>query len=132
MEPANTGAAASELRESLRAAVGPGVLLDTPADTAPLLTDHRGLFRGRALAVAFPRNVSEVSRLLAWSHAERVGVVPQGGNTGYCGGATPDQSGLQLVIGLKRLNRIRQVDAANYSMTRRSGLYARRGETRCR
>ena len=121
MEPANTGAAASELRESLRAAVGPGVLLDTPADTAPLLTDHRGLFRGRALAVAFPRNVSEVSRLLAWSHAERVGVVPQGGNTGYCGGATPDQSGLQLVIGLKRLNRIRQIDAANYSMTVEAG-----------
>ena len=121
MEPANTGAAASELRESLRAAMGPGVLLEAPADAAPFLTDHRGLYQGRALAVALPRNVGEVSKLLAWSHAARVGVVPQGGNTGYCGGATPDQSGLQLVIGLKRLNRIRVVDAANYSMTVEAG-----------
>jgi FAD/FMN-containing dehydrogenase len=121
MERANTGAVASELRESLRAAIGPGVLLETAADTAPLLTDHRGLFQGRALAVALPRNVAEVSSLLAWSHAERIGVVPQGGNTGYCGGATPDRSGMQLVIGLKRLNRIRQIDAANYSMTVEAG-----------
>jgi FAD/FMN-containing dehydrogenase len=121
MEPANTGAAASKLRESLRAAIGPDVLLETAVEAAPLLTDHRGLFQGRALAVALPRNAGEVSRLLAWSHAQRVGVVPQGGNTGYCGGATPDQSGLQLLIGLKRLNRIRQIDAANYSMTVEAG-----------
>ncbi len=121
MDAANTGAAASALRESLRGAIGPGILLETAADAAPLLTDHRGLFQGRALAVALPRDVAEVSKLLAWCHAERVGVVPQGGNTGYCGGATPDQSGLQLLIGLKRLNRIRQMDAANYSMTVEAG-----------
>ena len=121
MHSPNTGAAASQLRESLRARIGPGVLLETATDAAALLTDHRGLFHGRALAVALPRNVGEVSRLLAWSHAERVGVVPQGGNTGYCGGATPDESGLQLVIGLRRLNRIRQVDAANFSMTVEAG-----------
>jgi len=82
MHSPNTGAAASQLRESLRARIGPGVLLETATDAAALLTDHRGLFHGRALAVALPRNVGEVSRLLAWSHAERVGVVPQGGNTG--------------------------------------------------
>jgi FAD/FMN-containing dehydrogenase len=121
MQSPNTGAAPSKLRESLRAMIGPEVLLETAADAAPFLTDHRGLFHGRALAVALPRNVSEVSKLLAWSHAERVGVVPQGGNTGYCGGATPDESGLQLVIGLRRLNRIRQVDAANFSITVEAG-----------
>jgi len=120
VEPGNTDAEASKLRESLRAAIGPGVLLEAAAESA-LLTDHRGLFHGRALAVAFPRTVDEVSRLLAWSDSERVGVVPQGGNTGYCGGATPDQSGLQLVVGLKRLNRIRQVDADNFSMTVEAG-----------
>ena len=82
-----------ELRDSLRAAIGPDVLLEDAADVAPLLIDHRGLYQGRALAVALPRNVDEVSRLLAWCNAQRVGVVPQGGNTGYCGGATPDDSG---------------------------------------
>jgi FAD/FMN-containing dehydrogenase len=121
MPPANTDAAASKLRESLRAMIGPGVLVEAAEDAAPLLTDHRGLFHGRALAVALPRTVEEVSKLLAWSDAERVGVVPQGGNTGYCGGATPDQSGLQLLVGLKRLNRIRQVDADNFSITVEAG-----------
>ena len=47
--------------------------------------------------------------------------MPQGGNTGYCGGATPDESGLQLVVGLRRLNRIRQVDAANFSLVAEAG-----------
>src|SRR3954471_2978966 len=116
MQPANSGLAASVLLESLRAVVGPGVLVDSAEGAAPLLTDHRGLFHGQALAVALPRSVDEVSRLLAWSNANRVGVVPQGGNTSYCGGATPDQSGRQLLIALKRLNRIREIDRANYSM----------------
>ena len=117
----NTDAKAAKLRDSLRAAIGPGVLLESPADATPLLSDYRGLFHGRALAVALPRTVDEVSRLLAWSSAERVAVVPQGGNTGYCGGATPDASGLQLLVGLRRLNRVRHVDAANYAMTVEAG-----------
>jgi FAD/FMN-containing dehydrogenase len=48
-------------------------------------------------------------------------VVPHGGNTGYCGGATPDESGRQLVLSLRRLNRIRSVDASNYSLTAEAG-----------
>ncbi len=121
MQTANPGAAAPQLRESLRAMIGPDVLIETGAEAQPFLTDYRGLFRGRALAVALPRDVAEVSRLLAWSHAQRVGVVPQGGNTSYCGGATPDESELQLVIGLRRLNRIRQVDAANFTLVAEAG-----------
>ena len=121
MPTSNTSAEASGLRDSLRTMIGPGVLLEATADTTAFLHDHRGLFHGRALAVALPRTVDEVSRLLAWCNAARVGVVPQGGNTGYCGGATPDASGLQLVIGLRRLHRIRQVDAANFAITVEAG-----------
>lgn len=109
------------LLESLRTAVGPDVLIDAPAGTAPFLTDQRRLYQGRALAVALPRSVDEVSKLLAWCDRHGIGVVPQGGNTSYCGGATPDASGMQLVIGLRRLNRIRQIDAANFSMTVEAG-----------
>jgi FAD/FMN-containing dehydrogenase len=68
-----------------------------------------------------PRTVAEVVRLLALCNAQRVGVVPQGGNTGYCGGATPDESGQQVVLSLERLNRIRSVDAANYSLIAEAG-----------
>ncbi len=78
MPEANTGAAASELRESLRALIGPDVLLETAAEAQPFLTDYRGLFRGRALAVALPRDLGEVSKLLAWSHARQHRCGPAG------------------------------------------------------
>lgn len=121
MPAATTGVAASKLREALRSMLGPGVLIESASEAQPFFTDHRRLFHGCALAVALPRDVDEVSKLLAWSHEHRIGVVPHGGNTGYCGGATPDGSGLQVVIGLGRLNRIRQVDATNFSMTAEAG-----------
>ncbi len=119
MLPSSADAAA--LLESLRASVPSGVLLEDAADQAPFLTDHRRLYQGRALGVALPREIAEVSALLAWCNAQRIGVVPQGGNTSYCGGATPDPSGLQLVIGLRRLNRIRAIDAADFSITVEAG-----------
>ena len=114
-------AEASRLRDSLRGAIGAGVLLEASDDAAPYLADYRGLFRGRALAVALPRSVDEVSRLLAWCSAEGIAAVPQGGNTGYCGGATPDSSGRQLLIGMRRLNRVRHLDADNYAITVEAG-----------
>jgi D-lactate dehydrogenase (cytochrome) len=91
------------------------------ADLEPYLTDHRRLYRGRALAVALPRTVAEVTELLAYCNEHAVGVVPQGGNTSYCGGATPDESGRQIVVSLSRLSRIRQLDPLNYSIVAEAG-----------
>jgi D-lactate dehydrogenase (cytochrome) len=97
-----------------------GVLTDA-ADIEPYLTDHRRLYHGRALTVALPRSVEQISRLLAYCNDNRIGVVPHGGNTSYCGGATPDESGQQIVLSLKRLNRIRNVDPLNYSLIAEAG-----------
>jgi FAD/FMN-containing dehydrogenase len=97
-----------------------GVLTDA-ADVEPYLTDHRHLYHGRALAIALPRSVDQISRLLARCNEFRIGVVPHGGNTSYCGGATPDESGKQVVLSLKRLNRIRHVDPLNYSLVAEAG-----------
>jgi FAD/FMN-containing dehydrogenase len=102
--------------DALKAVVGSGAWLDSPQDLAPFLTDFRGLYRGAAPLVLLPRNVDEVARILSICNREEVAVVPHGGNTSYCGGATPDESGSQIVVSLKRLNRVRQLDAANYSM----------------
>lgn len=88
---------------------------------APYLVDHRRLYEGTALAVLRPGSVEEVSRLLAFCHGTHIGVVPQGGNTSYCGGATPDESGRQVVLSLARLARIRHIDAANYAMIAEAG-----------
>jgi D-lactate dehydrogenase (cytochrome) len=113
--------AAADFSEPLREILGADGLLTAAADCAPFLTDHRRLYQGAALAVALPRSVAQVSQLLSLCHARRVGVVPHGGNTSYCGGATPDESGRQLVLSLRRLNRIRSLEAANYSLVAEAG-----------
>lgn len=106
--------------DGLEQLLGPGRLL-AGADAEPFLTDHRQLYHGRALAVIQPRTAEEVTRVLAFCDEHRIGVVPQGGNTGYCGGATPDESGTQIVLSLARLNRIRRVDPLNYSLIVEAG-----------
>jgi FAD/FMN-containing dehydrogenase len=86
-----------------------------------MLQDHRALYRGQALAVVAPADTAAVARVLAYCNEHRIGVVPQGGNTGYCGGATPDASGSQVLLSLARLNRVRAIDAANYTMIAEAG-----------
>src|SRR3984957_17669774 len=105
----------------LKAAVGDGGWLESPDDVAPFLSDFRRLYHGSAALVLLPRNVDEVARILQICNRAQVAVVPHGGNTSYCGGATPDETGAQIVPSLRRLNRVRQVDAADYSMTVEAG-----------
>ena len=114
-------AAAPDLRAQLRAIVGESGLLAAGAASEPYLSDHRRLYRGRALAVVLPASVPEVAAVLRLCNEARIAVVPHGGNTSYCGGATPDDSGAQVVLALARLNRIRSVDAANDSVIAEAG-----------
>jgi FAD/FMN-containing dehydrogenase len=116
-----TAAVRTRVAQRLRALLGAEGALETPTDVEKYLTDFRGLYRGTALLVACPRDTAQVAEVLRICHDEGVGVVPHGGNTGYCGGATPDESGSQLVLSLHRLNRIRAVDAANYSLVAEAG-----------
>ena len=116
-----TTLAVPKIEERLLGILGREGVMLAAAEMAPFLVDHRQLYQGRALAVAAPRTVEEVSRLLAWCNAERIGVVAQGGNTGYCGGATPDESGSEIVLSLRRLARIRSVDGLNYSLLAEAG-----------
>jgi len=105
----------------LKAAVGPGNWLDSAGDVAAYLTDFRQLYRGATPLVLKPRSVEDVAKILTICNREEVAVVPHGGNTSYCGGATPDESGSQIVVSMQRLNRVRQIDAANYSMIVEAG-----------
>src|SRR5271168_285616 len=106
---------------ALKAVVGSGSWLDSPGDLAPYLSDFRHLYHGATPLVLLPRNAQEVAKLLSVCNREEVAVVPYGGNTSYCGGATPDESGSQIVISMQRLNRVRQIDPANYSMIVEAG-----------
>ena len=99
-----------------------GRLHTDAADMAAFLTDWRGKWTGRALAVAQPDSAADVSAVLRWCHAHRVPVVPQGGNTGLSGGATPDDTGHALVLSLARLNRVRSVDTHNNTLVVEAGV----------
>ena len=101
--------------------LGGSQLLTAAADIAPFLTDHRKLYQGKALAVVQPRDTATLCKVLALCNTLRIGVVPQGGNTSYCGGATPDATGSQIVISMRHMNRVRSIDAANFSMTVEAG-----------
>lgn len=96
------------------------IVTDRSALEAVSIDQHRR-HRGVPLALALPRTVEDVAAILGLCNALRIGVVPQGGNTGYCAAATPDASGTQLVLSLRRLNRIRTLDAANGSLVAEAG-----------
>ena len=90
--------------------LGPRGLSQDAEAIAPWLTDWRGRFTGRALAMASPASTAEVSALVKLCAAHAVPIVPQGGNSGMCGGATPDETGHALLLSLRRMNAIRALD----------------------
>jgi len=106
---------------ALREILGPGGWLDSPADRAPFEADFRGLHRGPTPLVALPDSTARVAALVGLCARERIAIVPQGGNTSYCGGATPRPAGNEILVSLRRLRRIRTVDAAGDSMTAEAG-----------
>lgn len=88
---------------------------------APYLTDWRKRYTGKALAVLLPATTKEVAAIVKLCALTHTAVVPQGGNTGFCGGATPDGSGKQVILNLKRMNQIREIDAANQTISLEAG-----------
>jgi FAD/FMN-containing dehydrogenase len=110
-----------EALEELKSAVGEGGWLDASSDLSPYTIDFRRLYKGATPLVLMPREVAQVARILGICDRDEVAVVPHGGNTSYCGGATPDESGSQIVLSLRRLNRVRRIDAADYSMVVEAG-----------
>ena len=91
--------------------LGPKGFTRIPEDIEPWATDWRGRYTGSALALASPASTAEVSALVKLCAEHRVPIVPQGGNSGMAGGATPDESGAAIILSLRRMNAIRSVDA---------------------
>jgi len=105
----------------LKEIAGPGGWLDRPADTEGFLVDERRLYRGASPLVLRPDSTAAVAGIVAACAEAGVGVVPQGGNTGYVGGGVPDDSGRQVVVSLSRMRRVREVDPVNDTMTVEAG-----------
>ncbi|MEY3798902.1 MAG: hypothetical protein RLZZ406_203 [Pseudomonadota bacterium] len=109
------------LIEQFGTALGKQYVLTEDVDKVSYLTDWRKRFTGKALAVLLPKTTEEVANIVKLCAAHHVAIVPQGGNTGLCGGATPDDSGKQVILNLKRMNQIREIDAANQTITLEAG-----------
>jgi len=107
--------------DALRSLVAPGNVIDDPERLEPHLTEWRGAARGQTPLLLMPSDTEQVSAILRYSNRHRISVVPQGGNTGLCGGAIPDTSNEQIVLNLSRMNRVRSVEPDNFSMTVEAG-----------
>jgi FAD/FMN-containing dehydrogenase len=93
----------------------------TDADAkGPYLTEERGLYHGRSPMVLRPGSVAEVSAILKLANTHRIAITPQGGNTGLVGGQTPHNG--EVVISLKRLDKVREVDPTSNTMTCEAGV----------
>lgn len=111
----------AQMRNSLRAIVGEKGLVEDEHGKQPFVTDWRGLLVGRAGAVVRPGSTEEVAKVVRLCHEHGVAIVPQGGNTGLMGGATPWPAHTGIVLSLGRMNRVLEVDATGYTMTVEAG-----------
>ena len=100
------------LIQSLSERLGPKGVITDQHDIAPWLVDWRGRFHGASAAILAPSSTAEVSMIVAMAGAAGVPLVPQGGNTSMVGGATPPADGSAIILSMRRMNLIRQVDAA--------------------
>ncbi len=112
-----SGMPVQSVLSEFESAIGKQYVLDKDEDKEPYLTDWGKRYQGKALAVLKPGNTAEVASLVKICNKYRVSIVPQGGNTGLCGGATPDNTGDSVIILLLRLNQISEVDIQNATIT---------------
>jgi FAD/FMN-containing dehydrogenase len=110
-----------ELLDHIKTVVGPRGFLDEPADTAPYLVESRDRFVGRCRAVVRPANTAEVAEVVRLCNESGQTIVPQGGNTSLVGGSIPFGTGEEIVLSLGRMNRIRELDALNHTITVEAG-----------
>lgn len=102
--------------------LGPRGFTTDPDLIEPWLTDWRGRFTGAALGMASPRNTHEVSEFVKLCAKHGVPIVPQGGNSGMSGGATPDPSGEAALLSLRRMNTVRAFDISAQQITCEAGM----------
>ena len=113
--------AVSETLDRLKKIVGEKGFIVDPAAMEPYLLEERGSYRGAARAVLRPASTAEVAAIVELCAAAKLPIFPQGGNTGLSGGAVPWEDGRGIVLSLSRMNRVRDIDPIDYSITVEAG-----------
>jgi D-lactate dehydrogenase (cytochrome) len=107
--------------ERIKAAVGPRGWSDDAGEIGPLVSDQRGLFVGKTALLVKPASTAEVAEVVKICANAGIPIVPQGGNTGLVGGGVPFEHGGEILLSMRRMNRVRAADPANYTMTVEAG-----------
>lgn len=108
--------------QALTGIVGSQGIITNPKDTETYNTDWRQIFQGKSIAVLRPHTTQEVSDIVKLCAKHNVAIVPQGGNTSLVGGATPPKQGNQIVLNLSRMNKIRNIDTIDSTITLEAGV----------
>ncbi|MFN4087933.1 MAG: FAD-binding oxidoreductase [Alphaproteobacteria bacterium] len=106
---------------AIRDVVGPRGLVTDAAELAPHLVEMRGLYRGATPLLVRPESTEAVAQVVRLCAEAGVPIVPQGGNTSLCGGSIPFEQGREIILSLSRMNRIRDVDTLDYTITVEAG-----------
>ena len=106
----------------IEAVVGAAGIVRDAERIGGYLSDWRNAYQGKAALIVRPANTDEVAAVVRLCNQYGIALVPQGGNTGLCGGSIPDDSGNQVVLSLTRMTRIRHIDPANETITVEAGV----------
>lgn len=110
-----------EIRYQLQNRLGLDCVITNEDDLATWTSDWRGMYHGQAAAVVRPRTTNQVADCVAFCASRKISVIPRGGNTGLCGGATPDGAATNVVISLDRMKSIKSIDPLANTMVAEAG-----------
>jgi FAD/FMN-containing dehydrogenase len=114
--------AAAQMIERARQTLGPKGVVSDPKEIEPWISDWRGRLHGAAPAMLAPGSTEEVAIIVKLASEHRVPLVPQGGNTGMSGGATPPADGSAVLLSMRRMNRIRSMSAGDRLTVAEAGV----------
>ncbi|HEX2761106.1 MAG TPA: FAD-binding oxidoreductase, partial [Rhizomicrobium sp.] len=106
--------------DRLKDAVGAKGFSTEPSEIAPHLEEWRSKYHGHSPLLLKPAATAEVSAILAICNETGTPLVTQGGNTGLVGGQIPFHG--EVLLSLKRMNRIRAVDRNGMILTAEAGV----------
>ena len=107
--------------QKLKNTLGPKGWIEDKEIIEPYLLEERGLFRGESSLLLKPQNTEEVSKILKLCNKYNIKIVPQGGRTGLCGGTIPSENGQEIMLSLERMNKIKDLNEANFTITVEAG-----------
>ncbi|MEH6649558.1 MAG: FAD-binding oxidoreductase [Motiliproteus sp.] len=108
----------TSMKQDLIELLGKAGVIDDAATMEPFLQEERGILQGHSVLVICPANTEQVSQVVKYCATHSISITPQGGNTGTVAGAIGEDG---ILLSLRRMNRIIEIDPLNRTATVESG-----------